>query len=433
MLGNGRVLIVGNEQPAETFDPVTSLIAPTTGSMIRTRNDATATLMPNGNVLIVGGSYWDGTHTVTPATTEIYNPATGTFTAGAALPSGRAQHRATLLTNGRVLITGGWSIDGSFNTQGVPNAWLLDAGGNLIASIATAGSRYYHSATLLADGRVLVAGGYGVGSTPINTSAEIYDPSAGANGTFAATASPMLTWSGEHTATLLTTGPRAGQVLIAGGGAGYPALRTANEFFNPATSSFATAPGLLEPRLNLSATTLADGRIVFAGGQIDWIANENASSIEIYDPVSNTFSSAGDMRVDRSRHVAELISGGRVMFGFGQSPTLSAARSVEVFDPANLPFRIVSATLPDGSTGVAYPPTSLQTAGGAGGLTFALAQGQLPNGMFLNQNGTISGTPTTGGRHDFSVTVTDSGVERGVARVRDYGESHRHYIHVAVA
>jgi hypothetical protein len=53
--------------------------------------------------------------------------------------------------------------------------------------------------------------------------------------------------------------------------------------------------------------------------------------------------------------------------------------------------------------------------------------------MSLNANGTISGTPTTGGRHDFSVTVTDSAVERGVARVHDYGESHRHYIHIAVA
>ena len=408
VLGNGRVLIVGNEQPAEIFDPVTSLIALTTGSMLRTRHEATATLMPNGNVLIVGGSYWDGTHTVTPATTEIYNPATGTFTAGAALPSGRTQHRATLLTNGRVLITGGSLIDGSFNTQGVANAWLLDSGGSLIASLATAGSRYNHSATLLADGRVLVAGGWGLSPTPASASAEIYDPSAGANGTFAATTSPMLTWSGEHTATLLTTGPRAGQVLIAGGGAGYPALRTASEFFNPATSSFAAAPALLESRLNLSATALADGRIVFAGGQIDWATNENGSSIEIYDPVSNTFSSAGDMRVDRTRHVAELISGGRVMFGFGHSQTLSAARSVEVFDPANLPFRIISGTLPDGFTGVGYTATSLQTAGGTGGLTFAIAQGYLPDGIFLNQNGTISGGPTVAGRFNFSVTATDS-------------------------
>ena len=407
VLLSGQVLIVGNEQPAETFTPNTSLIALTTGSMLRTRNETTATLMPNGNVLIVGGSYWDGTHTVTPATTEIYNPATGLFTAGAALPSGRANHRATLLTNGNVLITGGWSIDGSFNTQGVPNAWVLDAGGNLIASLATSGSRYNHSATRLADGRVLVAGGYGLFPTPASASAEVYDPSAGANGSFANTASPMLTWSGEHSATLLTTGPRTGQVLIAGGGAFYPALRTASEFFNPATSSFAAGPSLLEPRLNVSATTLFDGRIVFAGGETDWSTHENASSIEIYDPLSNTFSSAGDMKVDRSRHVAPLISGDRIMFGFGQSPTLAAPRSVEVFDPANLPFRIITATLPDGSSGNAYPSTSLQTAGGSGGLTFAIAQGHLPTGMFLNQNGTISGTPTTSGRHDFSVTVTD--------------------------
>jgi len=407
VLNDGRVLIIGNEQPAEIFDPATSSIALTTGSMLRTRNEATATKLPSGNILIVGGSYWDGTHTVTPATTEIYNPATGTFTAGAALPSGRAYHRATLLTNGRILITGGWSIDSSFNTQGLPNAWLLDAGGNLIASIATAGARHYHSATLLPDGRVLIAGGYGLSPSFVSVSAEIYDPSVG-NGSFSATASPMLNWSGEHTATLLTTGPRAGQVLIAGGGAAYPALRTAGEFFNPATTSFTAAPGLLEPRLNLSATALADGSIVFAGGQIDWATNENASSIEIYDPVTNTFSSAGDMRVDRTRHVAELISGGRVMFGFGSSPTLIVPRSVELFDPANLAFRITTSKLPDGVSNVGYTATVLETAGGAGGYSFALAQGHLPAGMSLNANGTISGTPTTGGRHDFSVTVTDS-------------------------
>ena len=109
--------------------------------MARTRHNTTATLLPNGNVLIVGGSYWDGTKTVTPATTEIYNVATGTFSAGAALPSGRAQHTATLLMNGRVLITGGWSADASGNWVGIPNAWVLDAGGNLIALLATAGAR----------------------------------------------------------------------------------------------------------------------------------------------------------------------------------------------------------------------------------------------------------------------------------------------------
>ena len=179
VLGNGRVLIVSNEHPAEIFDPATSLISLTTGSMAGTRHDTTATLLPNGNVLIVGGSYWDGTKTVTPATTEIYNLATGTFSAGAALPSGRAQHTATLLTNGRVLITGGWFIDASWNWAGIPNAWVLDAGGNLIASLATAGARYYHTATQLNDGRVLIAGGYGLAPGFVSTSAEIYDPSLG--------------------------------------------------------------------------------------------------------------------------------------------------------------------------------------------------------------------------------------------------------------
>ena len=192
--------------------------------------------------------------------------------------------------------------------------------------------------------------------------------------------------------------------MIIGGGAAYPSLSTSSQFFNPATSSFTAGPGLLQPRLNHTATILATGSILIAGGRIDWSTNEVTSRVELYDALLNTFASFGDMRVGRQQHAADRLSSGRVLVTTGFGESLAAGRSVEQFDPASVGFRIVTTSLPDGFAGVGYTATSLQAVGGLGGASFGLAGCSLPPGMSLNQNGTLGGTPGAGGRYDFSVT-----------------------------
>lgn len=213
LLNNGMVLISGGEIPtgnttasAELYNPATGTFT-TTGSMTTERNFHTATLLNNGMVLIAGGLAPTGN---TSASAELYNPTTGTFTTTGSLNSARLYHTATLLNNGMALIAGG---TGSPNTL-IPlaGAELYDpATGIFTATGSLNTARHRHTATLLNNGRVLIAGGEagGNGISTLLASAELYDS---ATGTFAATDS-LNTARLYHKATLLNNG----RVLIAGG------------------------------------------------------------------------------------------------------------------------------------------------------------------------------------------------------------------------
>ena len=171
----------------------------TNSPMTTTRQYQTATLLPNGKLLVAGGV--NGTYL---SSTELYDPATGKWMTTGALNTGRAYHTATLLPNGKVLVAGGKTLQArhlSFqrgalrsDRRDLDDDWLADH------------SRAHHTATLLPNGKVLVAGGYNF-SYP--ASAELYDP---ATGTWTTTGS-LNTARYVHTATLLPNG----QVLVAGG------------------------------------------------------------------------------------------------------------------------------------------------------------------------------------------------------------------------
>ena len=175
----------------------------------------TSTLLQNGKVLIVGGVLTSASDPV--ATAEVYDPATGTFTMTGAMATAREQHTATLLADGRVLIVGGttsapaslssaWLATGTLNLQGTATAEIYDPStGSFSATGSMAAARTFHTATLLPNGTVLVAGGGDENST-----AETYDP---ATGSFSITGGMEIGRSG-HTATLLPNG----SVLVAGGG-----------------------------------------------------------------------------------------------------------------------------------------------------------------------------------------------------------------------
>ncbi|MGD0248702.1 MAG: kelch repeat-containing protein, partial [Candidatus Limnocylindrales bacterium] len=207
----------GGQAPTGTFSP--------TGSMAAGRYHHTATLLSDGRVLVAGG-YRDPSNVL--ASAELYDPKTGTFSPTGSMATARADHTATLLSDGRVLIAGGW--DGSTYPT---SAELYDPKtGTFSPTGSMAAGRYHHTATLLSDGRVLVAGGGGSPHLAYPTSAELYDPKTG---TFSATGS-MATGRVDHTATLLSDG----RVLIAGGwdGSQFHASDDLAELYDPAPGKF---------------------------------------------------------------------------------------------------------------------------------------------------------------------------------------------------
>ena len=215
LLPSGKVLIAGgwrsgtNLSTAELFDPNSGTFESLSHTMTTERNGHTATLLANGKVLIAGGDA--GAAAIITNTAEIFDPITEIFSP---LPNvmmiTRFQPTATLLPNGKVLIAGGY--DGSGNTGYSDKAELFDpASGNFTALPSMSSRRYSHTATLLPSGKVLIAGGISVVLTPPTNSAELFDPVLE---TFTSLLPNTMTGGREnHTATLLPNG----QVLIAGG------------------------------------------------------------------------------------------------------------------------------------------------------------------------------------------------------------------------
>ena len=271
-----------------------------TGSMSTDRYYATATLLANGKVLIAGG-YDNGTNPVSSA--ELYEPSSSTFSPTGSMSTARDAATATLLANGKVLIAGGG--DNAAELYGPASGTFSPTG-----SMST--DRYYATATLLANGKVLIAGGYDNDFNPVY-SAELYDP---ASGTFSPTGS--MSPRDDATATLLANG----KVLIAGG---YYNDITNNrdpsssaELYDPASGTFSPTGSMSTPRDDATATLLANGKVLIAGGYYNIYPGYNpVSSAELYDPASGTFSPTGSMSKARDDATATLLANGKVLIAGG--------------------------------------------------------------------------------------------------------------------
>src|SRR5262245_60290011 len=286
------------------------------GNLSAKRYDQTATTLNDGRVLIVGGI--DGGNTIGVA--EIYNPSTGAITTTGSLITARTDHVATLLADGRVLVAGGRRVvNGVFNGRLSSAEIYNPATGQFTATTPMGIERQGATSVLLANGKVLVSGGFGVSPAGIGAylqTAEIYDPAIGA---FAATGA-MATGRSSHTLTRLTSG----RVLVAGGFSGSAYLASA-EVFDPASGAFSATGALLQPRVAHTATMLPNGNVAVIGGNND----AYLSSVEIYNPTTGAFGAFGSLTTARASHTAVLLPSGKVLVAGGQNLSGELA-SVEV-------------------------------------------------------------------------------------------------------
>jgi len=277
LLPDGRVLLAGGGdaignllKTAELFDPVAQSFS-ATGNLNQARTGASATLLPNGTVLIAGGQDSGGTLL---SSSELYDPSTGTFTPTGSMNSPRAQHTATLLSSGKVLLVG--------SNRETVSAELFDPASGLFSTTGSLiQSRAHHTATLMSNGNVLVLGGTqtmepvggGAHAAPVSLdSAEIYDPTKGGF----QSAGKLLIARDSHSATLLANGT----VLVAGGythgfdGDADPTWNTIinAELFDLATSVSTTAASLEIGRAEHQATSLNNGQVLLTGGIAGYLA-----------------------------------------------------------------------------------------------------------------------------------------------------------------
>lgn len=279
----------------------------------------TATTLQDGRVLVVGGCTTDGCGgTPEGGQTELFDPGKRTFTPGPALLRSRVGHTATLLLDGRVLIAGGWPDEGEAELS---SAELYDPGTETIrATGSMAIGRGGHTAIRLRDGRVLFVGGETV---------ELYDPGSG---TFRP-AAPMPAPRGGHAATLL----RDGRVLVVGGwDASRHPLDTAL-VYDPATNAWRDAGRLHEAKFKLAVAALPDGTALVIGGQTRDDPRARLATTELFDPRTNGFRAGPTMSEPRykiSDAVVALKDGRLVIAGGVGVEVYAAGRLTRLRGPA---------------------------------------------------------------------------------------------------
>lgn len=271
-----------------------------TGSMRQAREAHTLTVLASGHVLAVGGLYGDGAAT---AAVEGYDPGTGAWTSLAPLSTPRWAHVAARLPDGKVLVAGGF--DGT-DTIIATTARYDPVAGTWSPTAPLGRSRAGAAAAVLADGRILVVGGTSQNlDTTTPRSAEVYDP---ATGTWTPTGLMLRSRPNGHTATPLADG----RVLVVGGDGG---SGVQSELYDPATNSFGTGRTPIVPgRTRHTATRLADGRVLLTGGMT---SSGVTPRVELYDPASHAWSETGSLSTPRREHVAVLQADGSVLVAAG--------------------------------------------------------------------------------------------------------------------
>ncbi len=308
----------------------------TSTNMITARANHTASLLPSGKVLVAGGVDQNNT---TLSSAELFDPVSGTFGPANPMSTARSQHTATFLPNGKLLVAGG---EGDFPAV-FTSAELYDpVSGTWSSTGSMANARAGHTANLLLNGKVLVSGG--VANSPAVFATELYDPSTGNWSTTGSIAHPRQ----NHTSTLLLNG----KVLLVGGLDTNANSLASCELYDPATGIWSATGSLHTPRYYGIATLLPNGQVLVTGGSD---RTNFLFSAELYDPVAGTWSTTVSMLNFRFGPTANLLPSGKVFVtgdGVGNpsiyipNPTNASWAEVPGPDP---PSKATSTLLPSGN------------------------------------------------------------------------------------
>jgi hypothetical protein len=326
VLSDGRVLVVGGTQTynavasAELYDPKTRTWS-SAGSLPMPSWGHTATLLPNGKVLVVGGSRSDGYHLASTSSTELYDPQTNSWYAAASMGTPRSFHTATLLPDGRVLIVGGVEATTDMSGKVLASAEVYDPALNAWSRTAPlSAGRAKHVAVLLSNHQVLVIGGitsaagYSGASNSTRT-AELYDPST-------------QTWSPAASmryARILPIGLLLpdGRVLVVGD---QGVSEHTAEVFNPTNGRWSSIPTPAVGRAEAVGFQLHDGTVLVAGGL-------GQTSVQAFDWRHDAWSSVGNLSSIRASATASILPGGQVLVAGGFGRLSIPWASAELYDP----------------------------------------------------------------------------------------------------
>lgn len=418
LLQNGKVLVTGgiNLASAELYDPVTNSWS-SAGTMSTPRGRHTATLLPDGRVLVVGGLA-SGFNGPALASAELYNPTTNSWSPAGTMHDARYVHTATLLCTGKVLVAGGYNGDPAVNRD-LASAELYDPTTNswsLAAPMSV--DREHHTATLLGNGKVLVTGGFMTLNVPTDSArrAELYDPATDSW----SPAGQMSTARAKHRAVLLQNG----RVLVIGGYDLNTVFAT-TELYDPATNTWSSTASLHGPRVEETATLLGDGTVLVAGGADD--ANP-VTTAERYDPQTDTWTVVAPLNEARFILPAALLDTGMVLLAGGAVNGSGALTTAELYDPRGSvtnPYPPLAAddrytTNRDQSLAVAARGVLANDVSPAGGaLTAVQDTGPAHGTLTLNADGSFRYTPDTGfaGYDSFSYTANDGALSSKAATV----------------
>ncbi|WP_437591186.1 kelch repeat-containing protein [Sorangium sp. So ce1000] len=320
---DGRVLAAGGSElggkAADLYDPATNTWTSVAPMATGHEWGSTITGFVNNKMLVAGGTWL-----TTANNAELYDPATNTWSSVGTSSLARVYHTATLLPSGKALFIGGRTYN---NSATLATTVLFDPAGNTWTARASMGApRTGHTATLLGNGKVLVTGGHGSGA--YLATAEIYDP---ATNIWSPVAS-MSTARWKHTATLLSNG----NVLVVGGTSSITNYLASSEIYNTSSNTWTPGPTMRVARSDHTATRLNDGRVLMAGGLTYDPGHPSdllrLASASLYDPASNAWIAINPMNEARAFHSEVQLPDGSVLMVGGDSNTLWLA-GAEIYSP----------------------------------------------------------------------------------------------------
>jgi len=312
LTGDGSVLLIGGSRAEPTLSFGIDRYDPAAGSIRRVgllqvgRELHRATRLADGRILVTGGATaMDG------RSAELIDERTGTSARIADVNVARIDHSATLLADGRVLLAGGATSGGGALVSDSAEIWDPATGRFRLLAARLTARRMSHTATLLADGRVLIAGGFSSGGS--YALAEVFDP---VTERFTPVGAPTALQRGLHGAHRLADG----SVLLVGGekfdpATGATSILSTTVRFDPATSALTPAPALASPRSVVSSLRLADDRILMFGGVASLTAP--AAGAEAYHPTRGSQSLAS-LPAARAWHSVTRLADGRVLIAGGE-------------------------------------------------------------------------------------------------------------------